>query len=147
MILGSGPYEGHLRALIRALKLEDSVTIEYIHPGDRKRMAEILGEAAVVAALSEYEANPVAVMEALTIGTPAVGACTAGIADLVADGLVRGVPKDASPTTIARALISVMEGRRPKDSIELPTWESAANDLARVYLDAVAASQKSGRFK
>ena len=46
-----------------------------------------------MAALSEYEAHPVAVMEALALGVPAVGLDTAGIGDLVQDGLVRGVPR------------------------------------------------------
>ena len=52
-ILGSGPYEDRLRSLISALGLEGSVTIEYISPGDRDRMAKTLGEAAVFVALSE----------------------------------------------------------------------------------------------
>ena len=53
-----------------------------------------LGRAAAVAALSEYEAHPVAVMEALTLGIPTVGLDTTGIGDLVEDGLVRGVPRE-----------------------------------------------------
>ena len=36
-------------------------------------MAESLCQASVFAALSEYEAHPVAVMEALTLGIPTVG--------------------------------------------------------------------------
>jgi hypothetical protein len=62
---------------------------------------------------------------------------TAGIGDLVEDGLVRGVPKDASPTTIARNLIAALEGQRTCGSAKLPTWEIAAVSLAHVYMDAV----------
>ena len=138
-ILGSGPYEGQLRSLIHSLGLEKSVTIEYISPDNRERMASSLGRAAVVAALSEYEAHPVAVMEALTLGIPTVGLDTAGIGDLVEEGLVRGVPKDASPTTIAWTLVSALEGQRVSGPARLPTWDIAAADLAHVYLDAVGA--------
>ena len=81
-ILGLGPYEGQLRSLINALGLEKSVTIEYIAPDDRERMAESLGRAAVVAALSEYEAHPIAVMEALTLGIPLSGWIPQGLAIL-----------------------------------------------------------------
>jgi hypothetical protein len=100
-------------------------------------MAESLGEAAVVAALSDYEAHPVAVMEALTLGIPTVGLNAAGISDLVEDGLVEGVPGDASPTGIARTLVEVLERKRVSSSVRLPTWDMAASDLAHVYMDAV----------
>jgi glycosyltransferase involved in cell wall biosynthesis len=60
-ILGSGPYEGHLRSLIQSLGLQESVTIEYVDPLDRARMDVALGRASAFVALSEYEANPVAV--------------------------------------------------------------------------------------
>lgn len=144
-ILGSGPYEGQLRSLINSLGLEKSVTIEYIPPGDRLAMAELLGSAAVVAALSEYEAHPVAVMEALALGIPTVGLNTAGIGDLVEDGLVEGVPRNASPTAIARILLTVLEGRCVSSSARLPTWDMAASDLADIYLDAVEATPRSLR--
>ena len=143
-ILGSGPYEGRLRSLIKTLRLEKSVAIECIPPDDRERMAESLGSAAVVAALSEYEAHPVAVMEALMLGIPTVGLDTAGIGDLVEDGLVVGVPRDASPTAIARILVAALEGVYASSSIKLPTWDTAASDLARVYMDAVGTASPLG---
>jgi glycosyltransferase involved in cell wall biosynthesis len=133
-ILGSGPYEAQLRSLIKTLGLEMSVTIEYISPHDRKRMAQNLSRAAVVAALSQYEAHPLAVMEALTLGIPTVGLDTAGVGDLVQEGLVRGVPKDASPATIAQILVAALEDRRVSASAKLPTWDIAAADLAQIYL-------------
>jgi glycosyltransferase involved in cell wall biosynthesis len=141
-ILGSGPYEGKLRVLIGILGLEKSVTIECIAPDDRARMAESLGAAAVFAALSEYEAHPVAVMEALMLGIPIVGLDTAGIGELVEDGLIRGVPKDASPTTVAQTLITALKDRPASGSATLPTWDSAAADLAHIYKDAVRAGPK-----
>lgn len=141
-ILGSGPYEGKLRSLINTLGLEHSVTIECIAPSNRERMTESLGKAAIVTALSEYEAHPVAVMEALTLGIPTVGLDAAGISDLVEDGLVRGVPKDASPAMIAQTLIAALEGCRTSGSARLPTWDAAAVDLAHVYMDAARAASR-----
>jgi glycosyltransferase involved in cell wall biosynthesis len=144
-ILGSGPYEGQLRSLADTLGLEESVTIEYIAPDDRERMAQALGQAAVVAAMSEYEAHPVAVAEALALGIPTVGLDTAGIADLVEDGLVRGVPREASPATVAQALVAALNGDHGCGSVRLPTWDTAAADLARVYLDVARAVPGSPR--
>lgn len=138
-ILGSGPHEGQLRSLIGTLGLERSVAIEYIAPEDRERMAQSLRTAAVVAAMSEYEAHPVAVLEALTLGIPTVGLNATGIADLVEEGLVRGVPRDASPAAIAEALVAALKDERENVSTMLPTWDSAAVDLARIYIDVANA--------
>ena len=135
-ILGSGPYEAALRSLIRVKGLEDSVTIEHVAPGNRARMAECLGRAAALAALSEYEAHPVAVMEALSLGIPTVGLNVAGIGDLVEDRLVKGVPRDASPAVVADTLIGLLKGPRATRSTELPTWDMAARDLAHIYIEA-----------
>ena len=132
-ILGSGTYENQLRSLISSLSLEKSVTIEYIRPDNRELIGESLGRAAVVAVLSEYEANPLAVMEALALGIPTIGLDTAGIGDLVEEGLVRGVPADASPNTIAKILVAALTSERSSVSARLPTWEHAAADLAQVY--------------
>jgi glycosyltransferase involved in cell wall biosynthesis len=141
-ILGSGPYEGQLRSLIATLNLEKSVTIEYIAPHDRERMAESLGRATVIAALSDYEAHPVALIEGLTLGIPAIGLDTAGIGDLVEDGLVRGVPKDAPSAIIAQALVEAMEEPHVRSPARLPTWDIAANDLAHVYMEAAGAEPR-----
>jgi glycosyltransferase involved in cell wall biosynthesis len=139
-ILGSGPYEHQLRACTDALGLEKIVAIECIKPDDRERMGESLAQAAVVATLSDYESHPLAVMEALTLGIPVVGLDTAGISDLVNDKLVRGVPKDASPTTVARILVAALQAGRANASGGLPTWDAAAVDLAQVYLDVTGAA-------
>src|ERR1035438_2817579 len=141
-ILGSGPYERQLRACADALGLEKMVAIECIKPDDRERMSESLGRASVVAALSDYESHPLAVMEALTLGIPVVGLDTAGIGDLVKDKLVRGAPKDASRTTVARILVAALQDGRANVSGALPTWDAAAIDLADVYLDAAGATPR-----
>jgi glycosyltransferase involved in cell wall biosynthesis len=137
-ILGSGPYERQLRSLVGTFGLENSVTIERIPASDRERMAAALGTAAVVACMSEYESNPVAVMEALALGIPAVGLDTAGTSDLVAEGLVRGVPENASPAAVAAALIAAQDDRDKWVPPELPTWDAAAAELTRVYAVATA---------
>lgn len=142
-ILGSGPYEARLRALVETLGLKNSVTIEYIAPGERQRMADSLAQAALFAVLSDYEAHPVAAMEALTLGIPTVGLATAGTADLVEDGLVEGVPRDASSATIARTMVAALKRRDARPLAVLPTWENAANELARIYVHAAGAVPRS----
>ena len=96
LVLGKGPYESDLCALARRLGVADRVTITHLPPTDREAMASVLAGASVVVALSDYEAHPVGVMEALSVGRPVVGSDIAGIGDLVAEGWVRGVAPGAS---------------------------------------------------
>lgn len=136
-ILGCGPYEAQLRRRINALGLEDSVTIRYIDSADRKQIGESLGQASVAAALSEYESNPLAVMEALALSVPVVGLNAAGLGDLVEDGLITGIPRNASPETIAQTLLAVLQAKHERVVTKLPSWDDASADLAQVYLQAV----------
>src|SRR5215469_10216197 len=108
LILGKGPYESNLYKLAHHLGVSDRVTIKYLAPADRQDMATMLAESSVVAALSDYEANPVAVMEALSVGRPVVGYDIAGIGEFVAAGWVRGVPPSAPAATVARELVKAM---------------------------------------
>lgn len=136
-ILGAGPYEAELRRLAAEAGVSDAVTIRAIAPGDRDAMAAALGSAAVIAAFSDYEAHPVAVMEALTTGRPVVGYDIAGMSDLVEDGLVHGLRTDTTPADAATALINAMSA--PDRTIDaLPTWETCTQALVDVYRSALA---------
>jgi glycosyltransferase involved in cell wall biosynthesis len=132
-ILGSGPYEAELHELAARLGVADAVTIRSIPPQDRTAMARALRSAEVMAALSDYEAHPVAVMEALTLGTPVVGYDVAGMADLVEDGLARGLAPGSSPERAAAALLDCMADGPGQPAPSLPTWETCAEQLAEVY--------------
>src|SRR5215468_4807938 len=134
LILGRGPYESDLRELGRRLGVSDRVSIKHVAPADRQGMATALAGSSVVAALSDYEAHPVAVMEALSAGRPVVGYDIAGIGELVSAGWVRGVTPGAPAATVARDIVEVMSSPYLVDPDELPTWESCADQLAQVYL-------------
>jgi glycosyltransferase involved in cell wall biosynthesis len=131
-ILGSGPYEGALRELAARLGVEDAVTIRLVPPGDRTAMAVSLMEASAFAALSDYEAHPVSVMEAVALGIPVVGRNIAGMTDLIDDGLVTGIGTGATPVETAAAIyqaIMAAPGARPS----LPTWDQAVQELGEHY--------------
>jgi glycosyltransferase involved in cell wall biosynthesis len=133
-IIGSGPYESELRELASRLGVADRVTITSIAPADREAMGQAMAEANVVAALSEYEAHPIGVMEALSVGRPVVGCDIAGIGELVREGWVRGVDPKESPAGIAKHLVEAMSARPSVDPGVLPTWDTCAAQLGEVYL-------------
>jgi glycosyltransferase involved in cell wall biosynthesis len=140
LILGSGPYERNLYQLARHLGVSDRLTVKHVAPADREGMATMLAESSVVAALSDYEAHPVAVMEALCVARPVVGYDIAGIGELVAEGWVRGVPYGAPASAVAQELVRAMSSRSLNDHIQLPSWDSCADQLAHVYLSSLRAS-------
>lgn len=133
-IIGRGPYEHDLNKLAKRLNIVDRVKIMYLPPENRKAMATALAQADIVAALSDYEAHPVAVMEALSVGRPVIGYDTAGISDLVAKGWVHGIVPSASPSTAARCFLQAMSSPSLVKPGDLPTWDSCADELGQVYL-------------
>jgi glycosyltransferase involved in cell wall biosynthesis len=137
LILGSGPYERNLYKLARHLAVSDRVSIKHIAPADRQGMATALAESSVVAALSDYEAHPVAVMEALCVARPVVGYDIAGIGELSAAGWVRGVPCGTPAAAVAQELVKAMSSPPLVDPAQLPSWESCADQLAHVYLSSL----------
>jgi glycosyltransferase involved in cell wall biosynthesis len=144
LILGRGPYEGNLHKLARNLGVSDRVSIRYIAPADRQGMATLLAESSVVAALSDYEAHPVAVMEALCVARPVVGYDLAGVGELSEAGWVRGVPPGAPAASVAQALVRAMSYPLPVDHGQLPTWDSCADQLAHVYLSSLGIARGLG---
>jgi glycosyltransferase involved in cell wall biosynthesis len=137
LILGSGPYENNLCKLARHLGVSDRVSIRQVASTDRQGMATALAESSVVAALSDYEAHPVAVMEALCVARPVVGYDIAGIGELVAEGWVRGVQRGAPAGAVAQELVQAMSSPAPMHHTQLPSWESCADQLAHVYLSSL----------
>lgn len=142
VVLGSGEQEAELLSLAGRLGVADAVEIKHLPPADRAAMSHELATAGVMAALSSYEAHPVAIMEAVTMGLPVVGLDVAGTGDLVEDGLVTGLPLDASSDVVARALVSALQDgtgqphRPPTET--LPTWETTAAGVAAVYRRVLA---------
>jgi glycosyltransferase involved in cell wall biosynthesis len=137
LILGSGPYERNLYELARHLGVSDRVSIKHVAPADRESMATTLAESSVVAALSDYEAHPVAVMEALCVGRPVVGYDIAGVGELFAAGWIRGVPRGAPAASVAQELVKAMSSPSLVDHAQLPSWDSCADQLAHLYLSSL----------
>ena len=131
-ILGTGPYEPALRALVARLDLTDRVTITSVPPQDREAMARELATAGAVVLLSDYEAHPVVVMEAVSLGRPVVARRNSGLVQFIDDGQVDGVPDDADAATVAAGVDTALRrGSRPVPV--LPTWDECAAGVETLY--------------
>ena len=144
VILGGGSYEAELRNFAQRHGVADRVTIRRLPPADREAMATAMAQASVVAAMSDYESQGIAVLEALSLGRPVVGSDVAAIGDLVAEGLVQGVPPAASPAAIAQQLLKAMSAPAPMALPQLPTWDTSAEELRQLYLSTAGRGLKPG---
>lgn len=133
LILGAGPYESALNKAARKAGVADYVDIRAIPASNRQDMARALSQASLVALMSEYEAHPVAVMEALSLHRPVLGMHTAGQRELAEQGLIRTVPLHSSPQVIAAAALEQIERPLIPQHISLPTWDACAEKLLAVY--------------
>ena len=142
LIVGAGPYEAALRELIQTVGVAEYVEIRSVPASDRQGMADVLSQAALVVLLSEYEAHPIAVMEALALRRPVLVADTSGLHELAEQGLVRAVPLHSTPEEIARATLQQIEQPLILPAhLELPTWDGCTQQLLSIYNVSVRREQ------
>lgn len=132
-ILGVGDYQAELQRLIDSLGLGDKVEITHVSPSDRTGMARELLNASLVTLFSEYEAHPVAVMEAAALNRSILVADTSGLGEMARSDLAVAIPLDSSPQAIASAVLKQLDSPHTPNLTALPTWDSCATQLLGVY--------------
>jgi len=136
-IAGAGPYEGALRRQASELGVEDAVEIRAVPPDERRRMAAELGRCALVVLLSDYETHPLAVLEAVSLGRPALVARTSGLAELADRGLATAIPLESGADEVAAAVLRELDHPRVAPDVHLETWDDCARSLASLYAAVV----------
>ena len=129
-IAGAGPLEDELRELAGELKVADRVEIGL---ADRQAMADRLSRASLAVLLSEFESQPLAALEAASLGVPLVVANNSGLAELAGRGLARAVELTDPPRAHARAMIEQLLRPPRMPEVSLPTWEACARELSLLY--------------
>ncbi|TIW05077.1 MAG: glycosyltransferase, partial [Mesorhizobium sp.] len=126
-----------LRRLVATLGLERRVTIAGIRASERQKMADLLASAALFVLFSEYEAHPVAVMEALSLRRPVLVSDTSGLRELAANGLCRAISCNADAGELAAAMAEELEAHREVPDLALPDWDACAQALSDVYCNVL----------
>jgi glycosyltransferase involved in cell wall biosynthesis len=132
VVVGRGSYEQKLRHLAGRLHVEHAVTFTSFDQTQREELGALVRSSDVVALMSDFEAHPVAVMEAVALGRKVVVADTSGLSELAAQGLATAVPLDASPLALAEVLSRVARSADPPIPT-LPTWDDCAEALVGLY--------------
>jgi glycosyltransferase involved in cell wall biosynthesis len=136
-IAGQGPYEGALRRQVAAEGLGDRVEIGSIPSDDRGGMSTLLSRASLVVLMTEYEAHPIAMMEALALKRPTLVAYTSGLMEYADRGFVRAIPIDSDPRAVAAAIVQELRDPLVPPAIDVPTWDDCAESLLELYRDIV----------
>jgi glycosyltransferase involved in cell wall biosynthesis len=135
LILGAGPYEKTLRSLVHQMALSTHVEIRSVPAHDRQGMATLLAQSALVTLMSEYEAHPIAVMEALALQRPVLVADTSGLSEIAEQGLARSIPLHSTPEEVARAALQQIEAAPiAAKQFTLPTWDDCTQKLQDLYV-------------
>lgn len=139
-IAGVGPYESTLSDLAKELNVSEHVEIRAVPISERARMAEEVSQAALVVLLSEYETHPIAVLEAIALGRPALVAATSGLNEIASRGLAKAIPLDSTPKQVAEAVLDQLRQPNVPPPFILPTWDDCATELFALYQQVVRES-------
>jgi len=137
-IAGSGPYENELLNQIDKLKLHENVFIRAIPANERETLARELSKASLFVLHSEYETHPIAVLEAVSLGCPALVSNTSGLAELAEQGLATAVPLNCTDRELASAILDQLENPRQPKQVSLPTWDECTSGLLDIYQEVLS---------
>ena len=88
--------------------------------------------------LSEFETHPLAVIEALAAGRPALVADTSGLSELAQRGVARALPLDSTTQELADAIVDELRNPRIVEGVSAPTWQDCARSLLELYREVLS---------
>lgn len=130
-IAGSGPDEARLRRLARDSGLGDRVEIG---AADHATLIRRLSGASLMVLLSDFEAQGIAILEAASLGVPALVADNSGMSELARAGFASSVDLAVSSREHGLAMLAAMS-RTPPPDLRIPTWDDCARSLAILYAE------------
>ncbi|MFP4484022.1 MAG: glycosyltransferase family 4 protein [Spirochaetaceae bacterium] len=108
LIVGDGPDRHRLEGLVRQHKLNADVTFAGYLP--REEVFSFYRMADLFVFASTTETQGLVLLEAMSVGTPAVAVAEMGVGDLLSDGR-GGIPVGAVPEEFANAVQSLLEDK------------------------------------
>ena len=136
MLCGNGPYESKLRELSEKLGVADN--IQFL--GFRTDIAEICNCSDLFVFMSYREGLPVALMEAMACGLPAVCSNIRGNTDLIEDKKT-GLIVDNDPEAVAKAIYEMRQDNEMRESLASAALQkikqfdlsSVENEMKMIY--------------
>lgn len=135
VLVGDGTLRGDLEARARQLGVVERVRFL----GVRNDVVAALGAADAFALASDFEGNPLSVMEALAAGLPVVATAVGGVPELVADGVNGLLVPPSAPGPLGAALARVAA----EPGLALRLGAAAARTAEAFGVDAMTSAYES----
>ena len=129
LLVGDGPDRDKLKAEIRRLGLEASVSLL----GERDDVPDLLARSDVFVLATTYESLPLSIIEAMAAGLPVVASAVGGVPELVVDGETGILVPPRDPEALAAALAALVTDRE-----RCRTMGAAARARAETTFDLAA---------
>lgn len=147
--MGDGPLEHDARRWVAEAGLTDRLLL-------LDRVADpmtLLPGVDIFVLPSLWEGLPIALLEAMAAGLPAVGTRVSGIEEVIVDGVTGRLVPPADPPSLARAILELANaptlrasfGDRARARLELFDARAIAAEYRRVYLNVLGAPQVAAR--
>jgi len=114
-------YRFKIEKEISSLRLQDNVRIL----GTRRDIPEILAAADIFVLPSDFEGNPLSVMEAMAAGKPVICTSVGGIPELIEDGKTGILVKSRDIEALSRAIKYLIDNQAIRDSLAKAATETA----------------------
>jgi glycosyltransferase involved in cell wall biosynthesis len=113
VLVGAGALQGQLEALSKDLGL----TAQVHFLGLRREIPDVLGAMDVFVLSSDYEGNPLSVMEAMASGLPIVSTAVGGVPDLFESGKEGLLVQPGNALALAKSMVSLLKDREARQSL------------------------------
>ncbi|GAA3607676.1 glycosyltransferase [Marihabitans asiaticum] len=135
VIIGGGPLEARLRDVVLDLGLGDAVTVA----GQRSNPHVVLAKADTFVLSSDYEGQPMVILEARVLGLPVVSTRFASAAGALPDGV--GLVVDRDEAALADGMLAALRGEVPNPAFDAAEYNlEATQDFYRVLSPGSAAA-------
>lgn len=104
VLVGTGPLEGRIRELARVLELDGTVIVA----GYREDALRVAGIFDVFALSSIHEGLPIALIEAMSLGVPAVASDVGGTSEVMEDGRQGFIVPARDPIALAESIVTIL---------------------------------------
>ncbi|WP_277454049.1 glycosyltransferase [Janibacter sp. DB-40] len=136
VIIGGGPLEGYLVEVVRDLGLSDAVTIA----GQRSNPHVVLSKADVFVLSSDYEGQPMVILEARVLGLPVVATKFDSVSGALPEGVGLVVERDEA--ALAEGMRAALLGEVPNPTFDAAAYNAeATEDFYRVLGSAPASRE------
>lgn len=144
-VLGEGPLEGELRGRVAELNLNEDVRFL----GFREDVADMVAAADVFCLSSTWEGVPLAVQEAILLGTPVIATDVGGMSEIIRDRESGRLVPSGDAAALASALLELCGSKELRDRYAARARETLAQRfsteamlqrLKTIYLGGVCAS-------